>query len=94
MRPLEPWHIVLGNLLAFAVITLVQRWSRPLFLGAFGVFIIILPTTFACFAGRLSSEEAAAPLLGAILLAADISGKLPSRSTVREKLGLGRKRGT
>jgi hypothetical protein len=92
MKPIEPWHIVVANLAVLAVVALAHRWNRDLLFGALGIAIIILPTMFAYFAGRLSISEGLAPLLGVVLLAADLKGKLPSRSQVRGKLGMEKRR--
>ncbi len=86
MKPIEPWHIVVANLAVLAIALLISRWHRGMFLGWFGIAIIILPSAFAFFERRLRTEELVNVLAGVVILAADLRGKLPDRATVRKKL--------
>jgi hypothetical protein len=92
MKSITVWHILAANGLVAIIVSLVSRRQRDLLFGAFGIATIVLPVAFAYFAGRLSAMEALFPCAGVLLLAADLQGRLPGLTPVRQRLGLERRR--
>lgn len=79
MRLLDHWHILAANGIVFVVALLIRRWDRGIQLGYIAVPLIILPVALAYFSGRLAFTQFAGPLVGIVLLAADLTGKLPRK---------------
>ena len=56
---------------------IVRAWSRSLVLGIVGIGLVTLPIGFAYLSDRLTLLEALSPVIGVILLSADLCGRLP-----------------
>ena len=83
-------QIILANVVLLLVIFVVQRVSGRLGFGLVGIALIVYCAAFGYMSGRLSLLEGLAPLVGVILLAADLRGKLP-RWTLLNLLREGRR---
>ncbi|HEX5132624.1 MAG TPA: hypothetical protein VFX92_09060 [Candidatus Krumholzibacteria bacterium] len=76
MHELQVWHIVAANVLAFLIYLAIRRWSRSFGIGLVGLVLTILPGAFAYFTGRTSLVEALGPVLGVLIVAADLTGRV------------------
>ena len=78
--------ILVANAVAGIVLYVFSRWRRDLFFAIAGIWMIVLPAIFACFANRMHIVQTVFAVVGVILVGADMSGKLPGRSKLlREK---------
>lgn len=76
MGSLQLWHLVVAFVVVGLVMLLLRSWSPRFSFGVVGLILIILPGAFAFFSPhKFTMAEALGPVLGAIILGADLSGR-------------------
>jgi hypothetical protein len=77
---IQLWHLLVAFAAVGLVMLLLRRWSSRFSFGVVGLVLIILPGAFAYFSPHhLSIAEALSPVVGAVILGADLTGRFPRR---------------
>lgn len=76
METIQIWHVIVTFAVIGVVMLMLRRWSPGFSFGVVGLVLIVTPSAFAYFSPhKLTLVEAMGPIIGAIVLGADLAGK-------------------
>ena len=76
---IQLWHLLAAFVVIGLVMLLLRKWSPRFGIGVVGLVLIILPGAFAYFSHKLSAVEALGPVIGAVILGADLTGRFAKK---------------
>ena len=80
MDPIRIWHVVAANGVVTLVFLLLRRWCPRFSFGIVGLVLVILPGAFAFLVHKATLAEACGPVVGVLIVGADLTGRLPRQA--------------
>lgn len=78
-QPSDLLQIVAAFVVVLALLVLIRRWYSRFRFGLVGLVLLVVPTALSFFDGRVHWHVPVLVILGILLLAADLTGRLRRR---------------